>query len=262
MEVEAAERLCVKTSETLFLNELQSDFSLSPVEAKVLLDRLTTFREETETDERTDGQIIRYAVEIGEPPGKPIRLCKLVRAKLTPYLSGDLEVSKNFGLHALRKSKLLRLSWEAYEQRGLLTQEDLAELLGVSRATIKRLIAECSREGIEIPTRGQIKDIGRGVSHKTKACELYLMGYTPTEIARKMRHSIESVTRYLEDFSRVLVLLEGGYSITMIRKVAKLSERLVKEYTALSSQLNKGEYKERLAQLKERFASLKKGARR
>ena len=50
-------------------------------------------------------------------------------------------------------------------------------------------------------TRGMVEDIGRGVSHKTKAIELYLKNYSLSEIARRMAHSPSSVNRYLESFS-------------------------------------------------------------
>ena len=50
-----------------------------------------------------------------------------------------------------------------------------------------------------MPTRGQIRDIGPGVSHKARVVQLYLWGLQFTEIERRTRHSEDSIRRYLFD---------------------------------------------------------------
>ncbi len=55
------------------------------------------------------------------------------------------------------------------------------ELLCVSRSTIKRDIAQLRSEGLDVPTRGQIQDIGKGVSHKGRIVADWLDGYTYTD---------------------------------------------------------------------------------
>jgi len=98
-----------------------------------------------------------------------------------------------------------------------------------------------------------VEDIGRGVSHKTKAVELYLKNYTLSEIARKMAHSPSSVNRYLEDFSVVAFLHRESYPLLTIRKITKLSERLIGEYIALIKRAESEGYKDRLSQLLDQF---------
>jgi DeoR/GlpR family transcriptional regulator of sugar metabolism len=61
-------------------------------------------------------------------------------------------------------------------QGGLLTVEDLAYLTWPSPTTVRRDLAECRANGVAVPTRGQIRDIGPGVSHKAQVVQLYLWG--------------------------------------------------------------------------------------
>jgi DNA-binding Lrp family transcriptional regulator len=129
--------------------------------------------------------------------------------------------------------KIQRLTREAQEQGALLTQEDLARLLCASRSTIKRDIAQLREEGIDVPTRGQIKDIGRGVSHKSRIVGDWLAGYTYSQIRDRRRHSIHAIERYCTDFQRVVRLHERELDVGEIRVGTGLSERLITEYLAL-----------------------------
>ena len=142
---------------------------------------------------------------------------------------------------------------EAIDQGGVLTQEDLAILLGTSLSTIKRDDAYLMKQDVSLLTRGMVEDIGRGVSHKTKAVELYLKNYTLSEIARKMAHSPSSVNRYLEDFLVVAFLHRESYPLLTIRKITKLSERLIKEYISLIERAESEGYKDRFNQLLDQF---------
>jgi DeoR/GlpR family transcriptional regulator of sugar metabolism len=64
------------------------------------------------------------------------------------------------GTSGLRKHKILRMSSEALDQDGLLTQEDLAVLLCGSRRTIRRDVKELKQQEIDVLTRGTLQDIG------------------------------------------------------------------------------------------------------
>jgi len=90
---------------------------------------------------------------------------------------------------AYRRNKELRLCDEAIDQGGVLTQEDLAILLGTSLSTIKRDDAYLMKKDTSLLTRGMMEDIGRSVSHKTKAVELYLKNYTLSGVNRSWRTS-------------------------------------------------------------------------
>jgi len=79
--------------------------------------------------------------------------------------------------------------------------------------------------------------------------ELYLKGYTPTEIQRSTRHSLQSIERYIKDFSRVSILTQKDESIDNIRLIVGISERLIKEYQELFMKYKSGDHKQRLEEL-------------
>jgi hypothetical protein len=155
-----------------------------------------------------------------------------VPVNLTLDSPDDLEALRH-GVAALRRSKIQRLTREAQAQGALLTQEDLARLLCCSRSTIKRDIAHLRSEGVDVPTRGQMKDIGRGVSHKTVIVRDWLAGYTFSEIKKRRWHALGSIERYCRDFRRVTRLHAHGLSVSEIRGSTGLSERLIREYLGL-----------------------------
>jgi hypothetical protein len=254
MNQESIERLVDKSDRQLFINDLNTGFGLSLVEAEALYDRITLFNRDYYDGSRGSGQITKTVVALGEPAGKPIKYCRMVSVNLTIYHDEDLEIRQKHGIAAERRNKELRLSEEAIEQGGVLTQEDLAILLGTSLSTVKRDDACLMKQGISLLTRGLVEDIGRGVSHKTRAVELFLKDYSLSEIARKMAHSPASVNRYLDDFSVVAFLHRESYPLLTIRKITKLSERLIMEYISLIEQAEREGYGDRLNQLLDQFA--------
>ena len=84
-----------------------------------------------------------------------------------------------------------------------------------------------------LPTRGRVADMGSTLSHAEKIIDLFMYGYTETEIMRRSGHSLESVERYLLDFSKVVYLVESGMPLPAVRKVTDFSKRLVQKYYEL-----------------------------
>jgi hypothetical protein len=162
-----------------------------------------------------------------------------VPINLTVDCPDDLEALRH-GVAALRQGKIQRLTQEAQEPGALLTQEDLARLLCTSCSTIKRDIAQLRAAGGDVPTRGQIKDIGKGVSHKTHIVGDWLAGYTFSAIEQRRRHSLYAIERYCADFERVVRLHARGLSVAEIRISTGLSERLVGEYLSLREAVGQG----------------------
>jgi hypothetical protein len=107
---------------------------------------------------------------------------------------------------------------------------------------------ELREQGIEVPTRGSIQDIGPTVSHKTKIIELYLKGYEYTEIETRTRHTGDSIKRYISEFSKVILLTQKGYSPLQIRELTSQSEKVIKEYLSLY-ETYKETGKDRIAQI-------------
>jgi hypothetical protein len=105
------------------------------------------------------------------------------------------------------------------------------------------------QKGILVPTRGQQKDIGPGLSHKVMAVKLYLERHHPVEIARRLYHSLKAVERYTECFARVITLHEQGLNLTEIAFVVQISQALSQQYLDLYRQYNTAEYRQRLDEI-------------
>jgi len=163
-------------------------------------------------------------------------------------------------MNELMKKRIIRLTNEAFDQGALLTQADLAIILGESLRTITRKCAELKDEDIIVPTRGNRQDIGPGITHKTKIVEMYLKGYDFTEIKRNTRHSSESISRYLNDFARVAVLEDKGHTLNEMRIITGHSEHLIKDYLELKTKLTSKESEVRMNQLMARFDTRKKNS--
>jgi biotin operon repressor len=232
MEREAVERLEAKSPEEAIIRRIAEDFNLAPFMAKTQFEQMRRYFERYLGLERDVGEMTFLAVSVEAPPGRPLPECQQVPVTLTLDSPDDLEALRH-GIAALRRSKIQRLTREAQDQGALLTQEDLARLLCASRSTIKRDIAHLRSEGIDVPTRGQIKDIGRRVSHKTRIVKDWLAGYTFSKIKKRRWHALGSIERYCMDFQRVARLHARGLSVGEMRVSTGLSERLIKEYVDL-----------------------------
>lgn len=232
MEKSAIERLQAKSPEEAIIERIGRDFNLAPFMARTQFGQMRVYFEEYFGLQRDIGQVTMLALSADNPPGRAIAECERVPINLTVDSPDDLEAFRE-GVAALRRSRIQRLTGEAQEQGALLTQEDLARLLCSSRSTVKRDIAELRGKGINVPTRGQVKDIGKGISHKTQIVRDWLADYTFSQIRQRCRHSIPSIGRYCSDFQRVIRLHVRGLSLSDIRLGTGLSERLIGEYVEL-----------------------------
>ncbi len=104
----------------------------------------------------------------------------MITATLSLYQDDDSHDLKGFvgkGRQAIiRQRRLCRICDEAREQGGLLTQEDLAHILMCNTKTIRRDIKALKEREISVPTRGQQKDIGPGVTHRNIIVKKWLEG--------------------------------------------------------------------------------------
>ncbi len=149
----------------------------------------------------------------------------------------DLSILHQYGRTYLRQVTIQRITEEAIEQDGLLTQEDLSRLLRCSKRTIRRDIRAIQDRGVHVVTRGVFHNVGRCQTHKSQIIRLYLEGFTYSEIHRKCYHTTSSIKRYLEDFKKVLMSLHHGVTDSRnIAQVTGLSVYLVKQYRALISE--------------------------
>lgn len=221
-----ARRLELKTQDQRLKVLAVQGTGMSPWEADILVGvaRDVYFAEPEGGPLRT-GQMRYECVAAGEGPGKPIKECRMVTVALTLFEpKEDLPLLHQQGQAARRKGLVQRLTEEAREQGGLLSQEDLSLLLHSDTRTIRRDIRELrEQQGIFVATRGQIQDIGPGVSHKGVAIGHWLNGLEPVEVARRINHTLHAVERYIHTFCRVVFLRRKDFQQLQIALTVGIS---------------------------------------
>jgi hypothetical protein len=190
---------------------------ISPWEAKVLVEQIEeVYFSELNQKELKPGQMKYQCIAADEGPGKPLANCRMVSVTLTLFEESDKgdfsnESNKDRSIE-LRRRKLTRICEEAKDQGGYLSQEDLAEILMCDVRTIRRDTKELQALGIILPTRGQQKDIGPGVTHRALAIRHWLEGKEPVEVAAQIKHSISAVENYLQKYKRTAFLKQKGFT--------------------------------------------------
>lgn len=231
--------------------ELQKGYALSPVEAQVLAQRVQQLVDEQTGSSRRPGQISYQAINVAEPPGRPLRQCQKVPVHLTLMDEGDAEVWALEGPEALRRLRVHRMVYEAYLQGGALSQEDLASLLSISTKTVKRIFAHFREQGDRLPSRGELQDMGRGVSHKVPVIRKYVQDLSFSHISRHLgQHGIHSMARYLHHFAMVMVLEDRELTPGQMQSIIGISENLIEQYRVLYAELNVAEHERVLERLK------------
>jgi len=252
------DRLGKKTREFEFIDRLEREFEFSPRESRGVLEVVGEMF--FGNREIGAGQIEYTCVSSEEGPGKTMEELKKVRVKLTRELMSDREVQRRSGDNAMRKVQILRMTEEAYDQGGLLTQEDAGRILGVSSRTIRRDVEELMQKKVKLFLRGLQRDIGKGISHKVWIVGLYLEWKTYSEIERITGHSAGAIKIYLNDFSRVLMARERGIrSAKEIGFYVGRTQRLVEEYLQLIIRAERdSQQRKRLAAIKSQMRHLER----
>ena len=219
-------RLKSKTFDHKLLNSVILGTGMSKWEANTLVELVNELLD-ANRQEIKDFQTVCHCVSSKEPAGKPIEECELVRVILTTWEDEDkkdLPYKNKAASIQMRWRGIMRMTDEAREQGGLLSQEDLARILHCDSRTIRRDIAELKERGIVVATRGTIKDIGPGVTHKEIAIRHWLEDKEPTEVALQIHHSLKATENYLEKFKRVAYLRrEKGFTEYEISLTAGIS---------------------------------------
>lgn len=233
------DRRQIKSSEGELLWELENSYSLSPkLSSSIMMTAKECLLKEYSLRE---GQIEVTVIGVEERSGKLIEKMEKKKVRLT-IDNGieDIETLKEFGRTELRQIKIQRITDEAIEQGGVLSQEDLSKYLSCTVRTIQRDVKAIKKKGIEVVTRGYLHNIGRGQTHKVKIIGMYLDGKTYSEIKLTARHSSGAIKRYIESFTKVVMAQSKGiYERKEISSVTGISEGLVKQYLELIRQSKK-----------------------
>ena len=235
-----------------FINELTSHCGFSPAVADKLERDLRELGKKIDSQNRQPNEIIYYAVSDHEPSGKPLIECELVPVKISYYSNDDLELFNKETSIDLKWEKAKRYATQVRKQGALLNQIDIAFLLGISPVVLQKLTKE--NDKVILPTRGNIIDMGPTPSHAEKIINLYLQGYTETQISYRSGHSYDSIERYIDSFTKVVgLLVKEGLSPAEIRKILGCSRRLVNKYIELYYKFNTDEYQWWIAKVYKRY---------
>jgi len=250
MEKAVQARLEAKSRDSQLFESFVHQFEFSPKTAEAIIETVKETYELHRFDPDIDvepGKVKRQVISINAKHSPRLKELPMVSVTLTVDQSKeDQEVRRQFGVQGLRHTRICRLTEEAIDQGGVLTQEDLSDLLEVDVRTVRRDIKQLTEKKIRVQTRGAYHDIGATLSHKVWIVSLYLQYKTYTEIARRTRHSTTSIKRYIKDFGRVVMCKKKELSIAETAHVAGISERLTGEYLELFQEYNTPEYADRI----------------
>lgn len=230
-------RLAQKNLDQQFINAVIKGLQCSPFEAQAVLDAVyQVYASYFETSGTLKpGQLLFQVVAVESASNTPLAECEQKTVVLT--IDGgleDLQVKQRLGVGGLRLHRVQRLANEAFQQGGLLTVEDLANrLLNCGERTLCRDIRRLRMQGISLPLRSTIKDMGRAISHRCLIVEQWLKGDEYDQISQVTHHSIPSVQNYICKFKRVVALSLQGFDIHSIAFLVKISSFLVEQYCSL-----------------------------
>lgn len=188
------------------------------------------------------GQILWMAVSVDDPPARGKTAAETDMEPIVLDLSApeDIEARLERQTPALRlQRKAVRLCRQAFEQRALLSNCDLAEILTATDSFVSKALCAYERKtGKVVPRRATVHDVGTGMTHKRIICrKRYLAGKSPPEVARETYHSLEAVDRYLSQYDRVRHCRQEGINAAQTAYTLNCSLSLVEEYLAIDKEM-------------------------
>lgn len=188
------------------------------------------------------GQVLWLGISRDDPPRRHQRIidCQLVPLVLDLVTPDDIRARLDRQPVPERLvARAVRLCEQAFAQGALLSNCDLAELLGTHDSQVAHVLAEHERKTEKlVPRRATLHDVGTGLTHKRIICwKRYAEGKEPDEIARETYHSLEAVDRYLGQYDRVRHCRLQGLSPAETAYTLNCTVRLVEEYLAIDREL-------------------------
>jgi hypothetical protein len=188
------------------------------------------------------GQVMWMGIHVNDPPRRYRRIAdtRLVPLVLDLSTPDDVQarLDRQPGKQRLQ-TKMVRLCEQAYRQKALLSNCDLAELMNLGESSVARMLTAHERQtGKLVPRRATLHDVGTGLTHKRIICwKRYAEGKTSDVIAQETYHSMEAVDRYLAQFDRVRHCRKEGMTPEHTAFILGCSLALVKEYLAIDQEL-------------------------
>ena len=262
MNQDEIRRQQAKTREHHFLNLMMQEFNYPPRIAQAILTE-AQYCLLGKAGHPKPGQVRVVLLSRNAPHGQALKQTSSHEITWTVNAGGeDQEVAVQHGRVALRQVRIQRLLGEAIEQEAVASQEDLAHALQVSVRTIKRDCAVLQQQGIYLPTRGNLKGIGRGQTHKAQIVRRWLQGETYDQVAYHTHHSLTCVKRYIQTFARVVQLQQKEFTPGEISLALQVSHPLVAEYLKLHEQNDAPFSRQRLTEQIERLGGRQRADKR
>jgi hypothetical protein len=150
-------RLQAKSLDAQFVNEMVTGLNCSPFEAEAIVEKVhEIYAPLWETSQGLKpGQIQVMVIDASVAPNVPLVKAKQRLVALTLQAGAeDIEIRKKGSVPALRQKRLCRMCQEAFQQGGLLTLEDLANLFNCGVRTLVNDLAALRKEKIvpSLPT--------------------------------------------------------------------------------------------------------------
>jgi len=188
------------------------------------------------------GQVMWMGIHVDDPPRHYRRLADTRLVPLVLDLNTPEDIQARLDRIPPRKrlkQQLVRLCEQAYEQKALLSNCDLAALMNLNDSSVANILTTHEREtGTLVPRRATLHDVGTGQTHKRIIChKRYAEGKTSDMIAKETYHSIEAVDRYLGQFDRVRHCRQQGMTPERTAFILNCSVGLVNEYLAIDKEL-------------------------
>ncbi len=193
-------------------------------------------------DHVSHGQVVWMAVSVDDPPARGKRIANTDLVPLVLDLSTPQDIDARIARlspDGLLEQKAIRLCRQAFEQKALLSNCDLAELLCNAEGRLARILASHERRtGKLVPRRATVHDVGTGLTHKRIICRKRILEGKDTHVvARETYHSQEAVDRYLGQYDRVRHCRLQGMPPQEIAYVLNCSRSLVEEFLALDTEI-------------------------
>ncbi|MFW6371707.1 MAG: DUF1670 domain-containing protein [Bacteroidota bacterium] len=235
-------RLEAKSLDNQFVNDIINGLNCSNFEAKAVLDTVHKVYGDffDSSAEMAPGKAKFIVISAEDFPSAKLAEATKVSVTLTINVDKeDLPIKRQHGVAALRQHRLCRICNEAFMQGGLLTIEDIANrVFCCGERTIIRDLKDLRGQGMFVPLRSTIKDMGRTLSHRSLIVKEWVKGSEYTDIARKTNHSIKAVNNYVRKFKQVVALMNDGYDVHTIAFLTKISKRLAEEYIDIKAHSN------------------------
>ncbi len=233
-------RLKAKSIDAQFTNEMVTGLNCSPFEAEAIVEKVhEIYSPLLETIQGLKpGQIQVAVIDASVTPNVPLAKAKQRLVTLTLHAGEeDIETRKKGSVPALRQKRLCRMCQEAFQQGGLLTLEDLANLFNCGVRTLVNDLAALRKKNIVPPLRSTTKDMGRAITHRRLIITLWLQGFEYSEIASKASHSVDSVANYVDKFKRCAALFASGFDVHTVALMVKLSTPLTEQFQQIHAHI-------------------------